>query len=213
MCWACAFDAFKPDTIAPIFKIVKEEIGKLDILINNVGGTSLEFETEFRNITDEAWEKMFQFNLMSMVRFTRCAIPFLLKGRNPSIVNVATAPVKQPGISNAHYVAAKTAMVSVSKHLANEYGRFNLRVNTVCPGSIKGESWDEAASDRAHRKQIPYEEAYRSMQKEVESKTPLGRLAIPHEIASYIVFLCSAGASHITGTCVNVDGGMNRSTF
>lgn len=197
--------------IGRLFTDVVARMGRLDILVNNVGG--VEKFGSFLELSDEDWKECFELNLMSMVYFCREAVPWLQKASSGRIINISSVPARQPGFFNPHYSASKAAMLNLSKHLANVLAKDNILVNAVCPSTIKGGGWEKNVQDRATRAGVSYEEAEKSVEGEENKKVPLGRIGKLEDVAQLVTFLASPSASFITGTCIGVDGGTVRSVF
>ncbi len=182
-----------------IDKAVKR-FGKLDILVNNVGGNR---RKPFAETSDEDWYDIFDLNFISHVRCSRAAIPHLRKEGGGSIVFISSIFGREaggPGLSI--YNTTKSALISVSKIMALELARENIRVNSIAPGSIRfpGGSWDRRVDDDPE-----------GMKAFVEANLPIGRFGTVEEIADVAAFLVSTRASLVTGTCLNVDGGQSHS--
>jgi len=169
------------------------QYGQLDIMVNNAGiGGDFAF---FAQITDEDWQRIIAINQTGVFYCMRAAIQVMKAAQSGNIVNVASLA----GIGSAPrmgaYAASKHAVVGMTTTAAVEYAKYNIRINAVCPGVIKtpmGDSFkdlDPSASEIA-RKQIP-----------------MRRFGEAMEVANTISWLCSEGASFITGQAVRVDGG------
>lgn len=206
-----ALDATKPEEIDRFFKAVSEKISHLDILVNNIGGVR-QF-AKFSELTDADWYEVFEHNLMTTVRFTRGVLPWLLKSEHAAVVNIASVAGKQPGNYNPHYGAAKAAVIHLSKYLANQLGPHGIRVNAVCPSTIRGGVWERDVQSKARMDETPISEAEARLEAEVKAKAPLGKIGTPEDVAELAVFLASDRAKFITGTCITVDGGTVRSIF
>lgn len=202
-------DATNSDQINQWFKEKMPAIGQLDILVNNVG--NLETQGLFLELKDEDWTRALELSLMTMVRFSRLAYPYLKESGHGRIINISSLPAHQPGKANPHYAAAKGALLPVSKILANEFAKDNILVNVVCPSTLDGGGWYENIKRRAERYKISLGEAERQLLKNESAKSPLGRLGTLDEVAKQVVFLASDCAGFITGQCINVDGGTTKS--
>lgn len=205
----CLVDATNPEEIKKYFRDNSFWLKKLDILVNNVG--NLEKFGNFFDLEDKDWMRSYELAFMSMVRFTRESIPLLKESPGASIINIGSLVAHQPGKFNHHYVAAKAAMLAVSKQLANELGEFGIRVNVVCPSTIKDGGWKRNVQDRAERMGVSVEEAEKSMENDAKLRSPLGKIGDADDVASMVVFLVSDKAKFLTGHCYNVDGGITRS--
>lgn len=188
----------------------KNNISDLDILVNNIGGAR-KFG-KFEDLTDGDWLKTFNLNVMTAVRFTRESLPFLKKSKHGGrIITIASLPAIQPGKFNPDYSACKAALVNLSKYWANEYAQYGILSNVICPNTIAGGGWRKNIKDRSERDGISVEEAENVMIKEVSAKNPLGRVGKPTDLANLITFLASDEAQYITGQCICIDGGEQRS--
>ncbi len=194
-----------------LFTDIVAPLGRLDILVNNVGG--VEKFGSFLDLSDDDWRASWDLNFMSMVHFCRAAIPWLQKSSSGRIINISSVPARQPGFFNPHYSASKAAMLNLNKHLANFLAKDNILVNAVCPSTLKGGGWEKNIEDRAVREGISYEEAARAVEGEENKKVPLGRIGKLEDVSRLVTFLSSPMADFVTGTCIDVDGGTVRSVF
>lgn len=182
------------------FKYVQFEWGGIDILVNNAGGSSRGF---IENITDEQWQADFDVKLFSAIRMSRLVVPGMIAQRWGRIINVLNTLAKTPEAGSAPTSVTRAAGVAFTKVLANELAPHNVLVNALCIGRIESEQWKSFhARDSAH---LPYETYLR----EQGSKIPLGRLGRPEEFAGLVAFLCSDSGGYITGTAINIDGGLS----
>jgi NAD(P)-dependent dehydrogenase (short-subunit alcohol dehydrogenase family) len=182
----------------------------VDILVNNVGIAPA--REGFLAVSDEDWTEVFQANLMSMIRTSRAALPHMIKKQNGSIINISSESGRQPDTILLDYSAFKTAMLSVSKALANEFGPQGIRVNTVSPGPTRTPLWDKPggfADNLAQQFGMDKEQAIEHFAKDVR-QLPLGRIGLPEEIAAVVLFLASERASFVTGSEYTVNGGSLR---
>lgn len=205
----CCVDATDTREVKKFFRDSRSWLGKLDILVNNVG--NLETFGNFMDLDDNAWLRSYELTFMSMVRFTREAIPLLKMAAGASIINIGSLVSHQPGKFNHHYVAAKAAMLAVSKQLANELGDSGIRVNVICPSTIKDGGWFENVKDKARRMNISESEAEQIMESETKDKSPLKRIGYAEDVADLVAYLASSKAKFLTGHCYNIDGGITRS--
>jgi NAD(P)-dependent dehydrogenase (short-subunit alcohol dehydrogenase family) len=173
-----------------------DRFGRLDGLVNNVGGTELR---KLAELTDDDWQRSFELNLMSAVRTTRAALPHLQSGS--SIVNVASTAGKRPSGGMPDYSVMKAAMLSYSRLVADLHAGSGIRCNAVTPGPTATDAWlgeGGLADQQGDREQVLAK---------VGAGRPLGRLARPEEIAAVVVFLLSDRASYVTGAAWSADGG------
>jgi NAD(P)-dependent dehydrogenase (short-subunit alcohol dehydrogenase family) len=175
-----------------------ERFGRVDCLVNNVGGTEIRALAE---LTDADWQASFDINLMSAVRSTHAALPGMVERRRGAIVNVSSTAGKRPSTTMPDYSVMKAALLSFSRLIADVYASDGIRCNAVTPGPTATDTWvgEGGLADQQGDRE--------AVLARVAAGRPLGRLAEPEEIASVIVFLCSARASYVTGAAWSADGG------
>ncbi len=174
-----------------------ERHGRLDVLVNNVGGTEIR---KLEELTDADWQASFEINLMSAIRATQAALPGM-RERGGTIVNVSSTAAKRPSTGMPDYSVMKAALLSFSRLVADLYAKDGVRCNAVTPGPTATEAWlgkGGLADQQGDRDEVLAK---------VAAGRPLGRLAQPEEIAAVIVFLCSPMASYVTGAAWSADGG------
>ena len=182
-------------------RVVRETIerhGRLDVLVNNVGGTEIR---RLEDLGDEDWQASFEINLMSAVRATRAALPHMRERGSGTIVNVSSTAAKRPSTGMPDYSVMKAAMLSFSRLVADLYAKDGIRCNAVTPGPTATRAWlgpGGLAEQQGNRDEVLAK---------VGAGRPLGRLAEPEEIAAVIAFLCSPRTSYVTGAAWSADGG------
>ena len=177
-----------------------KRFGRLDIVINNVGGNC---RKPFAETTDEDWLEILNLNLLAHVRTSRAAIPHLKTSKGGAILFVASIFGREAGGPNLSiYNATKSALISTAKIMASELAADGIRVNSLAPGSIRfpGGSWDRRVQSDPE-----------GMKEFVRQNLPIGRFGTVEEVAQVAAFLVSPRASLVTGSCLNVDGGQSRS--
>jgi 3-oxoacyl-[acyl-carrier protein] reductase len=180
-----------------------ERLGPVGCLVNNAG---LAYQTSFEEVTDRQWDELWQLNVMSAVRAIRAVLPGMRESGGGSIVNVSSSSGKRPSLSMPNYSVTKAAMLSLSRLVADLYGRDGVRCNAVTPGPTATEAWlggGGLADQQAERSGTSREEVLAAL----GAGRPLGRMAEPEEIASVIAFLCSDRSSYVTGAAWSADGG------
>ncbi|MFH1162120.1 MAG: SDR family NAD(P)-dependent oxidoreductase [Candidatus Jorgensenbacteria bacterium] len=207
-----SLDATKLEDVQKLFWGTIASIGRLDILVNNIGGVR-QF-AKFSDLTDDDWHEVFETNLMTAVRFTREAIPWLEKSEHARIINIASVAGKQPGDWNPHYGAMKAGLIHLSKSLARLLGPKGIRVNAICSSTVRGDGvWARDVQSKARMDVTSFEDAEAAMEKSVRAKAPLGEICEPGDIAELVAYLASDRARFITGGCIQVDGGTVSSIF
>ncbi len=204
-------DVTKPDQINNWFETKMPRIGRLDILVNNIGGIIA--KKRFEEVTDEEWLDSFNFNFMTPVRFTRLPLPYLKKSNQARIINLSSVPAFQPGLYNPHYGAPKAALVQWNKSLSNELAEYGILVNVICPNTIMGGAWYRDVKNISETERLTFDEATEKLKEITKSKVPLKRVGTAEEVANMVVLLASKQASFVTGECIFVDGGTKKSIF
>lgn len=170
---------------------VLNDFGSIDILVNNAG---IWKEAAIEEMTIEQWNEMMDLNLTSTYLFTKFIVPSMKEKKFGRIINISSTAGQRGEAFHSHYAASKGGMISLTKSLAAELGRFNITVNCIAPGwVITDMTTDSLADDDTYRK--------------VLEDIPLNKIAQPEEIAGPVLFLASPLASHITGEILNVNGG------
>jgi len=190
--YAATVDVTDPAAVQQFVNFVGERYGKVDILVNNAGKA---YPGSFKTLTDEDWKADIDVKLMSYIRFSRAVLPFMTAGGR--IVNIAAVFGKQP---DARFFASTTnraACISFTKALAKELATDGILVNAVNIGFVLSGQW-----------QTKPESFFTETVQKFE--VPLGRFGEASEVAAVVAFLASNRASYVTGTAIDVDGGMAK---
>lgn len=197
-------DVSKTDEIKNVVKETINKYSKVDILVNNAGGPPT---GNFLDFSLEDWQRAVQLNLYSTITFSNEVVPYMKKNNWGRIVNITSYAVKQPvdGLMLSNTVRA--GIIGLAKTLSNEFGPYNILVNNICPGRIFTDRITFLANDRAKKQGKSFDKIITEMGSDV----PVGRIGKPEELANLAVFLSSQRASYITGTTIQVDGGLTKS--
>jgi len=195
---AVAADMSKPADIERFMKAVIERFGRLDILVNNAGTSA---RGKFLEVDDATWSADLELKLFGAIRCTRLAVPHMKKQGGGRIVNITISSAKQPGAQSMPTSVSRAAGLALTKALSKEYAADNILVNTVCIGKIKSGQHER----RIKSEGLDANEYYARTAKEI----PLGRVGEPAEVANVIAFLVSDAASYVTGSSINLDGGIS----
>jgi len=195
---AVAADMSKTADIERFMKAVIGQFGRIDILVNNAGASA---RGKFLEVDDKTWDADIELKVFGAIRCTRLAVPHMKKHGGGRIVNITISSAKQPGAESMPTSVSRAAGLAITKALSREFAADNILVNTVCIGKIKS-GQHERRYTREGRKAEDY---YREVSKDI----PLGRVGEAEEVASVIAFLVSDAASYVTGTSINLDGGIS----
>ena len=169
--------------------------GRLDVLVNNAGVGE---RSDFRHLSDEAWDRVWKVNLDGTVRCAREAFELLRASGKASVINLSSIMSVKHTRQMAVYSATKGAVSALSRSLAVEYAPYGIRVNTLLPGYVETALIGRYISNPM-------------IAKGLLAQTPLRRFGRPEDIANAALFLASDEAAYITGAALNVDGGMSTS--
>jgi 3-oxoacyl-[acyl-carrier protein] reductase len=196
---AIAADVTKKADVDRLLQRVTAEWGGVDILVANAGGPARGF---FEELSDEQWQQAFELSLLSVVRLVRGVLPGMQAKKWGRVLTIQSVSVKQPLPDLLLSNAVRPGTNGFMKTLAARYGTDNITFNTVCPGRILTDRLMGGlkASGLAR-------EAYVA---QLGADIPMGRVGTPEEFANVIVFLASERASYVTGTAIQVDGGLVR---
>jgi len=171
------------------------EYGKLDVLCNNAG---VELIKDLVATSEEEWERILNTNLKSVFLVSKAALPHMITRRRGVIVNIASQLGLVASKGWGAYCASKAGVIQLTKVMALENARYNIRANCVCPGAID--------TPMVAREVSLEGDPNRALQIMI-SKHPLQRLGKPEEIADAVLFLASDRSSFVTGTALVADGG------
>ncbi|RKO19966.1 SDR family oxidoreductase [Pseudarthrobacter phenanthrenivorans] len=194
--FTAACDVSDNHSVEAAIAAVVEEFGQIDVLVNNAGVGA---QGSVADNSDEEWHRVFDINVLGIVRVTKAALPHLRQSPSASIINTCSIAATAGIPARALYSATKGAVLSLTLSMAADHLREGIRVNCVNPGTADtpwiGRLLDKTKDPVAERAAL-------------EARQPHGRLVRPEEVAAAIAYLASPLAGSTTGTAIAVDGGM-----
>ncbi len=200
-------DVTLKDNVNKLVQATLERYGQIDILVNNAGGPPP--VVSFLDVSDEGWQDSIGLNLISTINMCRAVVPHMKDRKWGRIVNIMSVSVKQPLDGLLLSNVSRMGVIGFSKSISNELAADNITVNTVCPGPIMTDRVKNMTQARAKNEGKTPEEILVSY----SSVIPMRRIGEPRELGSLVAFLASELASYITGTAVQVDGGMAKGYY
>lgn len=201
-----AIDVTGVDAADQIVSTCRQRFGRVDVLVNNAGGTKV---TPLEELTDADWSDQWAQHVEAPMRLMRAAAPVMAEAGFGRIVNVTSSSGRRPSSQNPAYGVAKSGQLALSRAFAEGWAPRGVLVNAIAPGPASTELWVEPGGmgdQVAARKGGTAAEAIEAM----GAGLPLGRVGTPGEIADIAVFLCSARVSNVVGAVWSVDGGAVR---
>ncbi len=194
-----AADLSDLDAVAGLAQAAYDELGRLDTVVNNMGGT---FPTEFLKTSNEFLNEAFSFNVTTAHALTRAAVPLMLKdedGTQKSVVTISSMMGRTADRGFIAYGTAKAALAHWTKMAAQDLAP-RIRVNGIYVGSIMTSALEYVAGQP-------------ELMSQLETKTPLGRVGEPEDIAAGVVYLASKAGQYVTGKLLEIDGGIQQPTL
>jgi 3-oxoacyl-[acyl-carrier protein] reductase len=179
--------------------------GRLDICVANAGGPP---SKSFADTSDDDWRRAVDLNLMTTVHLARETLPVMRERRWGRFIAITSVSVRQPLEGLVLSNSVRSGVAGLVKTLANEYGPYNILVNSVCPGFTATARLISLSEALAKKEQVDRA----GIESRWARQAPLGRIGQPEELANMVVFLASERASYITGVSIAVDGGLIRGT-
>jgi 3-oxoacyl-[acyl-carrier protein] reductase len=194
-------DMTKTEDITRLVELVQATYGRIDILVNNVGGSF--GGGGFDKSSEEQWRQVFEANVFTALNASKAVVPHMKVQSWGRIINISSVWGREAG-GGAAYNAAKAAEISLAKGMAQDLAKFGILVNSIAPGSIlfPGGGWARRV-----------EADPQGMAQFIKDEMPLGRFGTAEEVANVVIFLASERASLVTGASWAVDGSMGRSNI
>ena len=191
-------DVSKTADIERFMDAIIKRFGRIDVLVNNAGTSQ---RGKFLEVDDAMWKSDIELKVFGAIRCSRLAIPHMKKQGGGRIINFTISSAKQPGAESMPTSVSRAAGLAITKALSKEYAADNILVNTVCIGLIKS-----GQHERRFKKSGQKAEDYYA---QMAPRIPMGRVGEAEEVANVIAFLASDAASYVTGTSINLDGGIS----
>ena len=189
------YDISDFNNVDMMYQEILEWHDRVDVLVNNAGASAAAL---FEDVTDKNWEDDINLKLMSTIRMCRLAIPYMKSNNGGVIINATIGGGKAPNAGSLPTTVTRAAGINLTKSLANQYAKDQIRVNTICIGLIKSAQWERRAGSGS------IEDFYNELSK----KVPMGMVGEEIDYANLVAFLSSKRSSYITGTAINLDGGL-----
>ncbi len=199
---ASVTDVTKPDQVEAFIAAAAETLGGIDILVNNAGAAH---PGTFETLTDAAWQGDLDVKLFSQIRCTRAALPHLRASNAARVININAIYARYPDPAFFATTVNRAACLNFSKALAIELGPENVLVNSVNIGLVVTPQWENIR--RLRSPNLSAEEFFTTL---ASKEVPLGRFGDVNEVSGIVAFLASDRASYLTGTSIDVAGGMGR---
>ena len=199
-------DVTRPDEVRRLIAETLARFGRIDICVTNAGGPPAK---SFADTSIEDWSSAVNLNLMSTLFFAREVLPIMQKRGWGRLITITSISVKQPIDGLILSNSVRSAVSGLVKSLANEYGKYNVLVNNICPGYTRTERLTELAGHLAQSEAVDPAR----IEQRWASQVPLGRLGEVEEFASMVAFLASDRASYVNGVSIAVDGGLVKGIY
>ena len=197
-------DVTRWDSVQAMVREVEARLGRVDVLVNNVGWT---MDRLFVEKTREEWEKEIQLNLWGMINCTRAVLDGMIARKSGAIVSLGSDAGRMGEFREGVYAACKAGVIALSKSLAREVGRHGIRLNVVCPGMTMPESDEEISGLSMWAAEANRQWRTEEMKARIAKVYPLRRVGRPDDVAGAVVFLASDAAGFVTGQTLSVSGG------
>jgi len=198
-------DVTSPESFNTLIQETMKEFGKVDVLINGVGWMDSPWGL-FMEQKRETWQKMVNLNLWSVLYGTRAALEVMVPRKYGKIINIGSEAGRIGEFRQVVYSACKGGVIGFTKAVAKEVGRYNINVNCVCPAGVIPEK-KEHVSELSMTQGVTQDSMPEEMKKMQLKMYPIGRVAVPQDVANTVLYICSDAASFIHGQTISVNGG------
>jgi NAD(P)-dependent dehydrogenase (short-subunit alcohol dehydrogenase family) len=187
-------DVGNADSVYEMVNICVNKFGKIDVLVNNA---AIAIAGNITEMTEDEWDKLMNVNLKGVFRCIKACLPFMISNKRGSVINLASTQAHRSWDDWTAYATAKGGILSMTKQLAGQFGKNNIRFNSISPGTILTPMAQERILNEGN-----------SFSKASENQSAMQRFGEPEEVAMAAVFLASDESRFITGDDIKVDGGL-----
>jgi 2-hydroxycyclohexanecarboxyl-CoA dehydrogenase len=198
-------DVTSPESINLLMNEAMKEFGKVDVMINGVGWMDSPWGL-FMEQKRETWQKMVNLNLWSVLYGTRAALEVMIPRKYGKIINIGSEAGRIGEFRQVVYSACKGGVIGFTKAVAKEVGRYSINVNCICPAGVIPEK-KEHVSELSMTQGVTQDTMPEEMKKMQLKMYPIGRVAVPQDVANTVLYVCSDAASFIHGQTISVNGG------
>ncbi|QXA08828.1 glucose 1-dehydrogenase [Acinetobacter pittii] len=185
--FAFQVDITQFDQLKQLVEFTLEKCGQIDVLLNNAG--IFDKYTNSLDTTEELWDRMFAINIKAVFNLSNLVLPKMIEQGSGAIINIASIAGLVAQMGGASYTASKHAVIGYTKHLAAVYAKHGIKINAICPGTIRTPMTAKMLETRP------------------TDKIPLDRFGEASEVAELAIFLASDEARFMNGSCITIDGG------
>ncbi|MER8074820.1 SDR family NAD(P)-dependent oxidoreductase [Acinetobacter pittii] len=185
--FAFQVDVTQFDQLKQLVEFTLEKFGRIDVLLNNAG--IFDKYTNSLETTEELWDTMFAINVKAVFNLSNLVLPKMIEQGSGAIINIASIAGLVAQMGGASYTASKHAVIGYTKHLAAVYAKHGIKINAICPGTIRTPMTAKMLENRP------------------TDKIPLDRFGEASEVAELAIFLASDEARFMNGSCITIDGG------
>ena len=193
-------DVSKYEDVQHMVKTALKFNGKLDVLVNNAG---MDPPGTVTDVDPELWREVIEVNLTGPFLLMKASIPHMIKGGRGSIINISSLAGLRCIPAMPAYCSSKAGLIMLTKQVALDYGRYNIRCNVVCPGAVRTEMLENSIGHLAEVLDTDLDGAFKFF----SSNVPLRRVSTPNEIPGICSYLASDDSSFMTGAALVIDGG------
>jgi NAD(P)-dependent dehydrogenase (short-subunit alcohol dehydrogenase family) len=197
---AMMVDITKKSEVDVAVQTVLKRYGKIDFLVNNA---ALSWPQRFVDMEEEDWDRMYSVNLKAVYLVTRPVLAHMVERQYGKIISISSIAGKEGIAKFSHYSATKFAVIGLTQALAHEYAKYDININTVCPGVVRTPLWEAQLPGMAKEQGKPIEQVFQEFCEPIPFKRP----QTPDDIGAMVSFLASDLAKNITGQSINVTGG------